>query len=247
VRSSGLKRTVRDAVCAPFVGRAVNTLTASSVPCHGIRIDTTSPAVDPRTVADIFWGFYERHELRFIRTVLRRDLDVIELGGSIGVTGAHILRRLNEDRRLVTVEANPVLIDALRRNLARQGQAAQFTIVNAAVDYSGSDSIAFNVAGDHVYSSAQLQDLDSVATVPTTTLARVRREHGVSGAYALFCDIERAEHDVLGQDADALGDCRQMIMEIHGYEHRVANALDMIERLGFRRTHRGRYVFAFTR
>ena len=72
----------------------------------------------------IFWGFYESAELRLIRKHLPATLDVVELGGSLGVVAAHIGQRLEPGRQLISVEANPALIEALRTNITRSASGA---------------------------------------------------------------------------------------------------------------------------
>ena len=74
---------------------------------RGRVIDTNDFAVSAWVRTLVFWGIYETAELRLIERHLPRDIDVIELGGSIGVIAAQIAGHLIPGTRLISVEANP--------------------------------------------------------------------------------------------------------------------------------------------
>ena len=101
--------------CSPPVAWAITAATRGRIPSSGVRIDLSNEAVPDRIRAAVFWHLYERAEIQLIKRYLPRDLDVIELGSSFGVTAAHALARLDPERRLVAVEANETLLPALRQ------------------------------------------------------------------------------------------------------------------------------------
>src|SRR4051794_25130001 len=104
-------------LCSTPVGQLISLLGRNVVRSDSSSIRVASPFVKPSTKAALFWGFYESAERRFVTRYLRRDLDVVELGGSIGVVSSLIASRLEGHARLISVEANPGLIDVLSSNV----------------------------------------------------------------------------------------------------------------------------------
>jgi FkbM family methyltransferase len=226
----------------PAADRLVRFLSGRTVRHHGMRIaiDETSPG----TAAKLFLGLYERAEIALIRRFLDPGSDVIELGGSIGAGTCQIARRL-QGRRMICVEASPVLAERIRANLALN-RLDNVTVVAKAIDYGGADHVHF--AADH--------DLggrvgDRGIRVPTTTLADLVREHGVTD-YTLVADIEGAEVPLFIRDEEGLRTCRSILIEMDGgdYRGRIYRA-DDVERLildrGFERIYRHGPVAAFRR
>src|SRR5688572_10134810 len=112
--TSPRKRATQIAVSRP-VGRVVSMATRGRVPSGRVRIDLSHPDVPDKVRAAVLWHMYERAEIQLIHRYLPRSLDVVELGSSLGVTGAHVLAVTTG--RLLAVEANPKLIPALERAL----------------------------------------------------------------------------------------------------------------------------------
>ena len=101
----------------------------------GCDVDTSHAAISPSIKASLFWGLYESAEIRLVQRYLRPDLDVVELGSSLGVVACHIRRILSPDRRLVCVEADSSLLPILTSTLQRNACAGNLTIVAGAIDY----------------------------------------------------------------------------------------------------------------
>jgi len=133
----GIKASVARAICHPAIGRAIGQLLRDHIPYRGCLIETTSRNVCPETKAALFWGIYESCELRFVQRYIRRDLDVVELGASIGGVTCHIRKRLGPDQRLLAVEANPELAALACRSLERNGLARNVSILKRAICYEG--------------------------------------------------------------------------------------------------------------
>jgi len=75
---------------------------------------------------------------------------VIELGGSIGVISCLIRRHIDEDRKLIVVEADPRLVPALQANLDANGCSADVTVLGGAISYGGTDKVEFAVGATSV-------------------------------------------------------------------------------------------------
>jgi FkbM family methyltransferase len=202
------------------VGRLAGRVFRDRIPSAVGRIDTSHPAVPPEVKARLALRLYERAELRMVHADLRTDLDVVELGASIGVLSRAIARRLAPGRRLVAVEADPDLAPALRANLAEVRD--RVAVVTAAVGYDGTTaelhrgptSTDARVGAPAPTAAAT----GPSTTVTATTLAALLAEHGVDGPYVLVADIEGAEAELLRHDAAALARCVQLIVELHDTE-----------------------------
>lgn len=187
-------------------------------------------------------GRYEAPERRAVQQFLPRDCPVIELGGSFGIVSNTIRQTMDDTQPLVVVEAIPELAEICRANIRDAGRPTH--LVSAALAY-GADVISFEITGgihtSHLASQALGQGSDQTARqvdVPATTLAKLRQQHAITGRYALVCDIEGAEFDLLQNEAAQLSDCDTIIMELHppAYIDRnssVTAMLDMLSQAGF--------------
>ena len=237
-------------ICRPWVGRCLSTLYGGRIPHWGIVIDAGQEAVPAEHAASIFFGLYEPAEIRFVRRFLHRGLDVVEIGGGIGVVSAHILTRLGKGNKLTCVEANPRLLPALRRNIELNAPQAQVIVVHGALDYSGAGVISLRVDGKNLGSHVQARAGEALVQVRAMSLRDLVLEAGL-GDYALVCDAEGAEAGMILCDSEGLSRCRQMIVEFHpavhdGVQYSVADLCREAEaRHGFRlvAARRGIHVF----
>src|SRR5262245_44365469 len=185
-----IKAGIADVICAPIVGRAIGLALRDRIPFRGIRVDTSFEFVADRTKAEIFWGIYESAETRFIQRYLRTDVDVVELGSSLGVVSCQIRRILAPRARLVCVEANPALLPAWRSNLAINARDLPASISNFAIDYDERESVVFHVGADTAASrigGAAIPGASTI-TVPTVRLRDILAREGLDD-YVLVADI----------------------------------------------------------
>ncbi len=212
---SSIKLRVVRAITRPVVGRLVARLTGNSIRVKGARINTASPLISDSTRAKLAFGFYESAELRFVHAHLRSDLDVVELGSSIGVVGSVVLRRLDPGRRLIAVEADDDLAAIARRNFEANSGAATWALEVAAISYGAQAGLTFvrgaqTTGGRLTRSSTEDADDDT----ERLTLSELLTRHHVD-RYALIADIEGAEAGIILEDELALGRCDQLIIELH--------------------------------
>lgn len=198
-------------MCNPLVGRALNVAFSQRIPTRGLRIDTRADGVMPETTASLFFGLYESAEIRFVRRHLRRDLDVLELGASIGVVTAHIAQHIARDRRVVAVEANPALLGLIGRNV-RHNAHRPAEVVHGAVSYGGDPRVVFSVAERNVDSG--IGRVGRPISVQAVTLSGLAERHGLS-RIALVSDIEGAEAGMIFDDPAGLSHCEQLLIELH--------------------------------
>ena len=248
-----LKRIAARILCNPVAGRLISAAFRDQVPSRGVRVDTSSPSVLPSTKAALFWGIYESAEARFVQSYLRRDLDVVELGSSLGVISAQIARRLGPSGTLICVEANPHLIGVIEKNVRRNCALARNRIVHGALSYDRGEKrshVAFAIDADNTASSLAGGGVGGeVVQVPALTLGELLNEHGV-GEYTLVSDVEGAEIGFIENDGE-LSRCRQLIIELHeadwgGRHFTVEEMRETLERRhGFRTRARHGPVFVF--
>lgn len=176
----------------------------------------TSDFIGPQAKAYLFWGMYESAEIRFVKKYLRRDLDVVELGSSIGVVSSHIGRKIGPTKRLVCVEANPALMGLLEENVRHNAPGCAAEYVHAAIRAGESPVVSFARAENHL--GSRLGGGDAVGSttevsVPGIALSDLLRRFNLSD-FSLVCDIEGAEAGMI-LEPGALSRCRQFIAELH--------------------------------
>src|SRR5690349_13747309 len=101
------------------IGIAIGKLFDERIPSRGLRIESRGLA--PEVKSQLLFGTYESAEIRAVHRHLRSDLDVIELGASIGVLSCHIRRKLAMDRHLYAIEPDPNLVKSIEENLQANG------------------------------------------------------------------------------------------------------------------------------
>jgi FkbM family methyltransferase len=183
-----VKVGVAKLLCRPVIGRVIAHLTGDAIPSQGVRIVTSARSMSPTTKAAIFWGLYETSELRFLRQYLVPDLDVVDLGASIGVAAAHAAPRLNSGARYLAVEANPSLQATLAHNLrSRPGSVVIATAVDATPN--AGPTLALTLGETSVASRVQAGSAPGgrTCTVPRLTLGELLRQQNI-GRYQLLCD-----------------------------------------------------------
>jgi FkbM family methyltransferase len=243
--SPAAKDRLAGVLCHPFVGRTIASITRNRIPSGELSIRTENPTIDPRTKARIFWGIYESAEIRFVSRHLRADLDLLEVGSSLGVVSSHAASRLNADARMVCVEANPTLVSTIRANLDLNCPHREVQILNRALDYeSRSGTTRLRLTSDT--SESRLGRLTNAAPqaireveVPTATIASIVAEAGLR-EFTLISDVEGAEAGFIFSDLRELEGCRLMIIELHDTENagrqlRWQDLLaELVGRFGFR-------------
>jgi FkbM family methyltransferase len=176
---------------------------------------------------------YESAERRAVVRYVRRDMPVVELGGSMGVVACVTNKLLKNPAGHVVVEANPLAIPQLELNRTLNG--CQFEIVNRAIAY-GTPSVTFSPSSDLAGSSITRAGDQAPVTVDTVGLAELVRDRGF-GRFNLVCDIEGLEYDLVCQEADVLKKADLVILETHARyigEEKFRMMLTRLDELGFR-------------
>ena len=188
---------------------------------------------DDSTRIELITNKYESAERHAVVRYLRRDLPVIELGGSMGVVACVTNKLLTDPTAHVVVEANPLAIPRLEHN--RKLNGCRFEIVNRAIAY-GADSVTFRPSSDMAGSSITRAGDEEPVTVSTVALGDLVHDRGFN-RFSLVCDIEGLEYDLVCQEADVLRNADTIIMETHARyigEEKFRAMMKKLEELGFR-------------
>lgn len=180
--------------------------------------------LDPGIVRLILLGEYENSERAAVRAFLDPALPVIELGACMGVVSCVVNRMLENPERHVAVEANPQMVERLRRNVRRNG--SRFSIIDRAIAY---DDAPFHVS-DNVLASGMKTNGSPIA-VAKTSVREIAERFGFA-EFTLICDVEGTEVEMVEQEGELLSQrCRLFILETHEIEIGEAPIRRMRERL----------------
>lgn len=216
-----IKSVARRILLNRVVGGALRRVKHDRFAVHGACIVTTPrDVVSAEVCAELAFRTYENAELTLVQSLLIPDLDTIELGGALGVTGSTILRKLTPPARLITAEFRPELLPILQRNLSLNSCENTFSILPKAIAYPpGTDHCThadFVIPAGPFGSWKGYKHALGFRTIhaQTTTLREICEEFSL-GSFQLICDIEGAELEVIEQDHAVLEKCRLLIIELH--------------------------------
>jgi FkbM family methyltransferase len=182
---------------------------------------------------ELLTGNYELPERNAVRRYIRPDIPVIELGACIGVVSCVTNRRLQNPKAHVVLEANPLVIPHLQSN--RDINQCSFKIVNRALAY-GAESVTFSPELDFWGNSIERNGGRSSVTVKTTQLGQIAKDERFE-KFALICDIEGQEYELVMQEPAALDNAELIILEVHPHvigETKVEAVMSRLADLGFK-------------
>jgi len=194
-----------------------------------------------RMKLQLLTGKYELPERIAIRQYIRANWSVVELGACIGVVSCVTNKMLTNPRHHVVLEANPLVIPHLTSN--RDANNCSFKIVNSALAYNG-DRVTFSPWLDYWGNSLQHDGGQPPVTVRATRLSQLLEDEHYKD-FALICDIEGQEYELVMQEGDALRSAQLIIMETHPHVIGVDKThalLSKLADLGFRTIDRNALV-----
>lgn len=250
---SSIKRWIAGSFSNRVVSRCILGLTGGLVPdmrWKGMRFCLPKSGTSSNTASQIFFGFYEAAEIRLLERHMNSELNVIEFGSSLGVVSSHLARRMSPGTRLVCVEANRNLVNTATANVERHAaDKVDWKIINRAVSTSGS-TVRFSVSENHTASSMAKEGGEGIE-VQAVSLSGLLREISFE-EYALVCDIEGMEIDLLKNDSIGFARCQQLFIELHeteldGVRYSIDDLAKQVVSLGFRLCDRDGNVFYFSR
>ncbi|WP_323783962.1 FkbM family methyltransferase [Thalassovita sp.] len=193
---------------------------------------------------------YEEAEATLIRKYLSPGTPVIELGGCLGVISAVIRNQIGPEPKHIVVEAIPELAEIAKINAQAGGGSVQSQLIQAAIDYSGGDTVTFAL-GKNPHVGHIASETETGVTVPATTLAKIR-EQMPEGPFALVCDIEGAEIALIDTESETMQDIDTFILEVHPKvypdgERTVDSLIEKIGTFGLKQQQRIDNVICFVR
>jgi hypothetical protein len=223
VRLLWAKKQISRLLSSRALGRAVGAVTQHRVRNRGLVFDTTG--WNPRAEAMLAFRLYESAEIRFIRKFFRGTQTAIELGGSLGVAGSHLLTVMRIPGSLTCVEANGRLIPLLERTLRTHATGTEIVVLHAAV--ADSDQVFLRVGKDDLSSRLSVSGLCTRGL----SLAAIVASTGYID-YHLLSDIEGAEASFIFGGA-GLERCSRMVIELHDtiYRGQPITTDDMLREL----------------
>lgn len=154
---------------------------------------------------------------------------VIDLGANVGV---FTMLAANTGGKVIAVEAQSELLEALKVNLNRNNIAFKVTIVLGLVG-----------AGTGIFSDeSKLKKTAGYAfQPPKLTMQQILRDNGIEKVDFLKMDIEGSEFDLLRTDNAWLERVEKIAMEVHQQYGDINKAIRTIEDYGFRTWMRNKY------
>ena len=201
----------------------------------------------PGLVKKLTDGTYEYDEANAARRCIRPGVRVLELGAGLGLVSTIAAMRAGPEN-VLSVEANPGLIEVIEGNLSRNGQSG-VQLRHGAVTGWAKDGATAPFRLGNVMTSSRLSKKAGSATVevPLIPIGALIKEHA---PHVVMMDIEGAEADLF----DSLWKCplRFLVLELHPKQYGAAvikricdwaSAMDMTydpglsrgKTLGFRR------------
>jgi len=211
-----LKKFATYIICHSIVGQIIETVFRNKIPHRGSRIEVPRGG-DPSLSAGLFWGTYESAEIRYVRDFLDTTIDVVELGSSIGGVSCEIARKLDNNRKLICIEANPRILGVLRSNLAHNAPNKACRVWHGAINYGDESTIQLSVGHNHL--SSRLGHEGVVENVPALRLSNILAQESIH-KYSLVCDIEGAEVQIFILDKQAFDTCCTLVIELHSIDYK---------------------------
>lgn len=168
-------------------------------------------------------GEYERPERQLVARILRPGMNVVEMGGSIGVLTAIIAARIQPGGSLVSVEAAEDLVAYSRTWLERrfphakivQGYAFPVQELPAGLTVHGFDNHGVSLGGQVTYTVAADASPASSADGKTYDIATLCVKNRVPPPDVLVADIEGAEAVLLVPGVQLPSSIRHVVIELH--------------------------------
>ena len=231
-------RVQRDGLIKSMLGGAVVRL-GRKVRIEGCRFDLRQAGIRHDFAINFSAATHERPERNCIE-LLDPGLDIIELGGSIGILACLMNRKLKRPERHVVVEAIPALVGVLENHRTMNG--CGFQIVHGAVAYH-TEQVEFLCTEDPAcgrIASGNDGDNERVISVPTLSVADVIDRFGLDRC-AIVMDIEGGELDVFREEIDLIARrVEQILVEFHPQTtsvHAVDDAIRALQSAGFEVAH----------
>ncbi|MFN0014157.1 MAG: FkbM family methyltransferase [Saprospiraceae bacterium] len=231
-----------------FAGCLFTLMGKKSVVLNGVDVLVPLDLADFRLRGQFMIGSYERQERRFLKTHLRPDAAVLELGGCLGIVSCVANRLLKHPERHIVLEANPKLIPYIQRNKEHTNSAFS---VECCIISNNPENRFF--ASETIGSSSILRKTKNSVqiSVPGKTIADLENTHQIKFD-TLIMDIEGAELVFLRENRQWMRQIETVFMEIHPHsdllsDSDVAECRQILEEAGLRIVATEDYIWVLQR
>lgn len=168
-------------------------------------------------------GKYENPERQLVARILQPGMNVVELGGSIGILTAIIAARIQPGGSLVSIEAAEDLVDYSRSWLEQRfphtkvvhGYAFPVQELPSGLTVHGFNNHGVSLGGQVDYTVAPAADTTSLADNKTFDIATLCCKNNVPKPDVLVADIEGAEAVLLVPGVQLPASIRHVVIELH--------------------------------
>jgi FkbM family methyltransferase len=231
----GYKWLIFRVLCNGVVGWMIGVIFSNKIPdirWRLFRFHVSPKQVNRKMVASIFWGFYESAEIRFVEKYVDGTRDVLELGGSIGVVSSHIASKLQHGKKLISVDANPMLVELIESNVKNHlKRGANAWVENCAISYF-TDTVELVITDNNTETQVVKEPArnGSRIVVRACTMESIVNANHLT-EFAVVCDIEGSEIEILLNEGEILQRCSQLIIELHDtcYQQINYSVQDLVE------------------
>jgi FkbM family methyltransferase len=193
---------------------------------------------------ELLSGRYEKPEREAVLHYLKPHWSVIELGGCIGVVSCITNKLLENPANHLVLEVNPLVLPFLKSN--RDANGCAFQIMDKALAYD-SETVTFRPLSDFWGNSLYHAGGQPPVTVKTTTLANLLQE-GRFDHFALICDIEGQEYELISREPETIRKAELIVLEVHPHilgNEKVEFLLSTLKGLGFGILSQSKNVISF--
>lgn len=248
-----MKKVISKILCNAITGKIISVVFNYNIPNlkYGFKRYQTPKHYCHDTIrAMIFWGFYEGAEMRLLSTHLPQNIEVVEVGASLGIVSSTIASLLNPGVSLTCVEANTHLVKYIEQNIKRYTRTVNTKVVNAAAAPVSGNKVNIKISKNNTESSIanQTQFAGNFAEVETIRVGDI-----AANEFTLVCDIEGYEIELILNDATSFNKCTHLFIELHQTKHnnKLYTVDDLknliIKNLGFALKVKDGNVFYFTK
>ena len=179
---------------------------------HGVEV-LAAPHLSRGMIESMALGRYERREVACGLAAIPEGSRILELGAGSGVVGA-VLARNTKPAAMLSIEANPVLIDHITRLYAHNGLSETISVRHAVVlsDPAAPQVMEFFVQNNFLGSGLVSRKPEKATRVSVPVLGYAALKAGFPHD-VIMMDIEGGELDFL-RHADLSG-VHSLIAEVH--------------------------------
>jgi len=181
---------------------------------------------------ELLTGGYEKPEREAVLRFIQPEWAVVELGACIGVVACVTNKLLKNPTHHVVLEVNPLVLPHLKSN--RDANGCAFQIIDKALAYDA-ETVTFSPWLDFWGNSLYHNGGQPPVTVMTTRLTDILQEQRFD-KFALICDIEGQEYEMVMRETDTIEKAELIIMEVHPHilgEDKVQLMISKLAKLHF--------------